>query len=130
MYNRLHEAISMGKTARDDLQNGMTLVKGGQAAGPSPADDDGTVEKLLVVMTSTSILTQPWWSRAIPGEGEMMCKRLVGLFLIIFLFAGCDDKIFDGKNYVADHEALFDTICPGCLDLNRPLIDDMLGSSE
>ena len=34
------------------------------------------------------------------------------------------------RNYVADHEALFDTICPGCIDINRPLIDDMLGSSE
>ena len=40
------------------------------------------------------------------------------------------EQLIDAKNYVADHEALFDTICPGCLDLNRPLIDDMLGSSE
>ncbi len=40
------------------------------------------------------------------------------------------DKLVDAKNYVADHEALFDTICPGCCDINRPLIDDMLGSSE
>jgi len=40
------------------------------------------------------------------------------------------DKLADGRNYVADHEALFDTICPGCTDINRPLIDDMLGSSE
>jgi len=36
----------------------------------------------------------------------------------------------DHKNYVSDHEALFDSICPGCIDINRPLIDDMLGSSE
>ena len=40
------------------------------------------------------------------------------------------EKLVDDKNYVADHEALFDTICLGCTDLNRPLIDDMLGSSE
>lgn len=40
------------------------------------------------------------------------------------------DRLVDGRNYVADHEALFDTICPGCIDINRPLIDDMLGSSE
>lgn len=40
------------------------------------------------------------------------------------------EKLVDGRNYVADHEALFDTICPGCIDINRPLIDDMLGSSE
>lgn len=41
-----------------------------------------------------------------------------------------NDKLVDAKNYVADHETLFDTICPGCSDINRPLIDDMLGSSE
>lgn len=40
------------------------------------------------------------------------------------------EQLLDAKNYVADHDVLFDTICPGCLDLNRPLIDDMLGSSE
>src|SRR2546428_13429960 len=40
------------------------------------------------------------------------------------------DRLLHKKNYVADHEALFDTICPGCTDINRPLIDDMLGSSE
>ena len=40
------------------------------------------------------------------------------------------EKIVDHRNYVADHEALFDVICPGCTDINRPLIDDMLGSSE
>jgi hypothetical protein len=40
------------------------------------------------------------------------------------------DKLTDRRNFVMDHEALFDTICPGCTDINRPLIDDMLGSSE
>ena len=39
-------------------------------------------------------------------------------------------NLVDSKNYVADHEALFHTICPGCEDINRPLVDDMLGSSE
>lgn len=41
-----------------------------------------------------------------------------------------EEKLVDTTNYVEDHEALFDTICPGCEDLNRPLVDDMLGSSE
>jgi hypothetical protein len=41
-----------------------------------------------------------------------------------------EENLVDGRHYVADHEALFDTICPGCTDINRPLIDDMLGSSE
>jgi hypothetical protein len=40
------------------------------------------------------------------------------------------DKLMDSRNFVMDHESLFDTICPGCTDINRPLIDDMLGSSE
>jgi hypothetical protein len=40
------------------------------------------------------------------------------------------EKLVDGRNFVSDHEALFDTICPGCTDINRPLVDDMLGSSE
>ena len=40
------------------------------------------------------------------------------------------DRLVDEKNYVNDHELLFDTICLGCGDINRPLIDDMLGSSE
>tara|TARA_B000000460_G_C21314908_1_gene306014 strand:- start:221 stop:382 length:162 start_codon:yes stop_codon:yes gene_type:complete len=41
-----------------------------------------------------------------------------------------EEKLANEKNYVEDHEALFDTICPGCEDINRPLVDDMLGSSE
>ncbi|MER3422623.1 MAG: hypothetical protein C4293_04705 [Nitrospiraceae bacterium] len=40
------------------------------------------------------------------------------------------EKLADARNFVADYQALFDTICPGCEDINRPLIDDMLGSSE
>ncbi|HEY7531593.1 MAG TPA: hypothetical protein VH681_02285 [Nitrospiraceae bacterium] len=40
------------------------------------------------------------------------------------------DRLPDARNFVSDHELLFDTICPGCTDINRPLIDDMLGSSE
>lgn len=40
------------------------------------------------------------------------------------------EKLVDGRNFVSNHEALFDTICPGCTDINRPLVDDMLGSSE
>jgi hypothetical protein len=41
-----------------------------------------------------------------------------------------EEKLVNEKNYVEDHEAFFDLICPGCEDVNRPLIDDMLGSSE
>ena len=40
------------------------------------------------------------------------------------------ENLPDARNFIADHEALFDTICMGCTDINRPLIDDMLGSSE
>jgi hypothetical protein len=40
------------------------------------------------------------------------------------------DKLTDEKNFVADAETLFDTICFGCTDINRPLIDDMAGSGE
>ena len=40
------------------------------------------------------------------------------------------DNLVNEKHYVADHELLFDTICMGCTDINRPLIDDMMGSSE
>lgn len=40
------------------------------------------------------------------------------------------EHLVDERNVVADHEALFDHICPNCYDRNRPLIDDMLGSSE
>lgn len=40
------------------------------------------------------------------------------------------DNLTDSRNFVSNHELLFDTICPGCTDINRPLIDDMLGSSE
>jgi len=40
------------------------------------------------------------------------------------------DKLTDEKNFVADAETLFDTICGGCTDINRPLIDGMAGSGE
>ncbi len=41
-----------------------------------------------------------------------------------------DEKLTDSRNYVENYEALFDILCPGCEDINRPLVDDMLGSSE
>jgi hypothetical protein len=40
------------------------------------------------------------------------------------------DRLPDEKNFVADSDRLFDTICVGCTDINRPLIDDMAGSGE
>jgi hypothetical protein len=39
-------------------------------------------------------------------------------------------KLTDEKNFVANHDDLFDLICLGCTDTNRPLIDDMAGSGE
>lgn len=41
-----------------------------------------------------------------------------------------NEKLVDAKNFVANHEELFDLICMGCTDINRPLIDDMAGSGE
>ena len=41
-----------------------------------------------------------------------------------------NEKLVDAKNFVANHEDLFDLICIGCTDINRPLIDDMAGSGE
>jgi len=41
-----------------------------------------------------------------------------------------DEKLVDDLHYVEDHESLFDILCPGCEDINRQLVDDMLGSSE
>jgi hypothetical protein len=40
------------------------------------------------------------------------------------------EKLVDQRNFVENYQEMFDTICLGCEDLNRPLIDDMLGSSE
>lgn len=40
------------------------------------------------------------------------------------------DKLTDEKNFVTVADTLFDTICCGCTDINRPLIDDMAGSGE
>jgi hypothetical protein len=40
------------------------------------------------------------------------------------------EKLTDEKNFVANHDDLFDLICIGCTDINRPLIDDMAGSGE
>lgn len=68
-----------------------------------------------------------------PGSG---LRKTVGVMRGLLVL--CDtcyhqvvsENLVDEKNYVADHDALFDSICPGCEDLNRPLIDDMLGSSE
>ncbi|MDE0405325.1 MAG: hypothetical protein OXI53_08435 [Nitrospira sp.] len=41
-----------------------------------------------------------------------------------------DEQLADNRNYVENYEVLFDVLCPGCEDINRPLVDDMLGSSE
>ncbi len=41
-----------------------------------------------------------------------------------------EEELTDNKNYVENYEELFDLLCPGCEDINRPLVDDMLGSSE
>ncbi|MDH4237047.1 MAG: hypothetical protein OEW25_04095 [Nitrospira sp.] len=41
-----------------------------------------------------------------------------------------NENLVDAKNFVANHDELFDLICMGCTDINRPLIDDMAGSGE
>ena len=38
------------------------------------------------------------------------------------------DKLTDEKNFVADSETLFDTICCGCTDINRPSSTTWRGS--
>jgi hypothetical protein len=40
------------------------------------------------------------------------------------------EKLVDARNVAADHDAVFEHVCPNCYDRNQPLIDDMLGSSE
>ncbi|MBI3809416.1 MAG: hypothetical protein HY284_03025, partial [Nitrospirae bacterium] len=40
------------------------------------------------------------------------------------------EHLVDARNVASDHDAVFDNVCPNCYDRNRPLIDDMLGSSE
>ncbi|TSA01476.1 MAG: hypothetical protein D4R81_06175 [Nitrospiraceae bacterium] len=40
------------------------------------------------------------------------------------------EQLVDARNVASDHDAVFDSVCPNCYDRNRPLIDDMLGSSE
>jgi hypothetical protein len=52
----------------------------------------------------------------------MLCETCYGQVMT--------EKLTDEKNFVADFNALFDTICFGCIDINRPLIDDMAGSGE
>ncbi len=54
---------------------------------------------------------------------------------LMMLCESCFDQVHaenlvDHKGFVMNYEAMFDTICPGCTDINRPLVDDMLGSSE
>ena len=52
----------------------------------------------------------------------MLCETCYALVIA--------DKLTDEKNFVANADVLFDTICVGCTDINRPLIDDMAGSGE
>ena len=68
-------------------------------------------------------------------EGSQGRKTVSVMRGLMMLCEACyqevlEEKLANEKNYVEDHEALFDTICPGCEDINRPLVDDMLGSSE
>ncbi len=66
------------------------------------------------------------------SQGRKTVSVLRGLMILCESCYGqvMEEKLVDQRNYVADHEALFDAICPGCEDINRPLMDDMLGSSE
>lgn len=68
-----------------------------------------------------------------PGSGGR--KTVSVMRGLMMLCDTCHDQVVaeglvDARNFAMDYEALFDAICPGCLDINRPLIDDMLGSSE
>jgi hypothetical protein len=40
------------------------------------------------------------------------------------------EKLTDEKNFVINHDDLFDLICLGCTNTNRPLIGDMARSGE
>jgi hypothetical protein len=88
---------------------------------------------VIIPIETTSTLQQGEDGTMLPrSHGRKTVSVMRGLMM---LCPACYDTIHqenlvDKKNYVADHEAFFDLICPGCEDLNRPLIDDMLGSSE
>ncbi len=66
------------------------------------------------------------------SQGRKTVSVMRGLMILCDSCYGqvVEEKLVDQRNYAADHEALFDAICPGCEDINRPLMDDMLGSSE
>ncbi len=66
------------------------------------------------------------------SQGRKTVSVMRGLMILCEPCYGqvVEEKLVDQRNYAADHEALFDAICPGCEDINRPLMDDMLGSSE
>ena len=63
-------------------------------------------------------------------------RRTVGVSRgLVMLCDTCYDQVIhdrlpDEKNFVFDSDRLFDMICVGCTDINRPLIDDMAGSGE
>ncbi|MFO0773834.1 MAG: hypothetical protein U0172_04105 [Nitrospiraceae bacterium] len=63
-------------------------------------------------------------------------RKMVGVQRGLMMLCGtCYDLVVaehlvNEKNFVDKYEEMFDTICLGCMDINRPLIDDMLGSSE
>lgn len=66
------------------------------------------------------------------SQGRKMVSVMRGLMI---LCPTCHEEVLEEglvneKNYVEDHETLFAVICPGCEDINKPLVDDMLGSSE
>jgi hypothetical protein len=68
-----------------------------------------------------------------PGSGGR--KTVSVMRGLMMLCDTCHEQVVaeglvDERNFANDYVALFDAVCPGCLDINRPLIDDMLGSSE
>ncbi len=76
---------------------------------------------------------EPEKSRLMPkSQGRKTVSVMRGLKILCEYCNGqvVEEKHVDPRNYVADHEGLFDAIFPGCEDINRPLMDDMLGSSE
>ena len=99
------------------------------------------MERCTNVLHAVSI-----WNRKIFGSRDRKgrCDEMAGssgrktvavMRGLMMLCDSCYDQVMaehltDHKNFVQNYEALFDTICPGCTDINRPLVDDMLGSTE
>lgn len=66
------------------------------------------------------------------SQGRKTVSVMRGLMMLcpVCYQQAFDEHLVNEKNFVEDYQTLFDIICPGCEDINKPLVDDMLGSSE